>query len=46
MATHSDLFTSWNTMAKVVREHDEFKVKDVKEDIDTLLVFVRDHSSI
>lgn len=28
-------------MAKSVRELDEQKIKDVKEDIDTLLVFVR-----
>ena len=30
----------WQTMAKTVREVDEDKVKDCKEDIDTLLVFV------
>ena len=28
-------------MAKTIREVDEDKVKDYKEDIDTLLVFVR-----
>ena len=28
-------------MAKTVRESDEEKVRDTKEDIDTLLVFVR-----
>lgn len=28
-------------MAKTIREVDEYKVKDYKEDIDTLLVFVR-----
>ena len=28
-------------MAKTIREVDEDKVKDFKEDIDTLLVFVR-----
>ena len=28
-------------MAKTIRELDEDKVKDYKEDIDTLLVFVR-----
>ena len=27
-------------MAKTVREYDEDKIKDTKEDIDTLLVFV------
>ena len=32
--------TGWQTMAKTVREVDEDKVKDCKEDIDTLLVFV------
>ncbi len=30
-------------MAKTIREVDEDKVKDYKEDIDTLLVFVRRH---
>lgn len=28
-------------MAKIVRDVDEHKVQDYKEDIDTLLVFVR-----
>lgn len=32
--------SEWQTMAKTVREVDEEKVKDSKEDIDTLLVFV------
>ena len=32
--------SGWQTMAKTVREVDEDKVKDCKEDIDTLLVFV------
>ena len=32
--------TGWSAMAKAVREFDEEKVKDCKEDIDTLLVFV------
>ena len=31
----------WPAMDKVVREADEAKVKGCKEDIDTLLVFVR-----
>ena len=31
----------WQTMAKTVRETDEEKIRDTKEDIDTLLVFVR-----
>lgn len=30
----------WSAMAKVVRDFDEEKVRDCKEDIDTLLVFV------
>ena len=30
----------WLSMAKIVRDYDEEKVKDCKEDIDTLLVFV------
>lgn len=32
--------TGWAAMAKVVRDFDEEKVKDCKEDMDTLLVFV------
>ena len=32
--------SGWQTMARTVREADEDKVKDCKEDIDTLLVFV------
>lgn len=32
--------TGWAAMDKVVRDYDEEKVKDCKEDIDTLLVFV------
>lgn len=31
----------WTSMAAQVQEYDEAKVKDTKEDIDTLLVFVR-----
>lgn len=31
-------------MAKAVRDHDIARIQDVKEDIDTLLVFVRDNS--
>lgn len=30
----------WHTIAKTVRDVDEEKVKDCREDIDTLLVFV------
>jgi hypothetical protein len=41
----SDFSTGWHTMAKAVRDLDEYKVRDVKEDIDTLLVFVR-HDSL
>ena len=33
--------SGWQTMAKTVRETDEEKIRDTKEDIDTLLVFVR-----
>ena len=32
-------------MAKAIREFDEEKIKDCKEDIDTLLVFVSEDSS-
>ena len=32
--------TGWAAMAETVRAYDEEKVKDTKEDIDTLLVFV------
>ena len=37
--------SGWQTMAKTAREVDEDKVKDCKEDIDTLLVFVSCQSS-
>ena len=30
----------WSSMARIVREVDEQKVKDCKEDIDTILTFV------
>ena len=30
----------WQTIAKSVRELDEEKIKEAKEDVDTLLVFV------
>lgn len=33
--------SGWQTMAKTVRETDEERIRDTKEDIDTLLVFVR-----
>ena len=33
--------TGWTTMWANMREYDETKAKDVKDDIDTLLVFVR-----
>jgi hypothetical protein len=33
--------TGWAAMADKMREYDQDKVQDVKEDIDTLLVFVR-----
>ena len=32
--------TGWAAMAKTVRDFDEEKIRDCKEDIDTLLVFV------
>lgn len=32
--------SGWSGMARVVRDFDEEKVRDCKEDIDTLLVFV------
>lgn len=35
--------TGWTAMANAVRNFDEEKVKECKEDVDTLLVFVRDH---
>ena len=34
--------SGWAAMAKTIREVDEDKVRDCKEDIDTLLVFVSD----
>lgn len=33
--------SGWQTMTKTVREVDEDKIGDCKDDIDTLLVFVR-----
>ena len=33
--------TGWGAMARTVRDIDEDKIRDCKEDIDTLLVFVR-----
>ncbi len=36
--------TGWTAMAHAVRNFDEEKVKDCKEDVDTLLVFVCDLS--
>ena len=33
--------SGWSAIAQTVRDVDEAKVKDCKEDIDTLLVFVR-----
>lgn len=35
----------WTAMAKIAREHDQERVDDTKDDIDTLLVFVRDNGS-
>lgn len=32
--------TGWTAMAQAVRNFDEEKVRDCKEDVDTLLVFV------
>lgn len=34
--------TGWAALAKMMHEYDEDKVRSCKEDIDTLLVFVRD----
>lgn len=33
--------TGWSAISQTVRDADEAKVRDCKEDIDTLLVFVR-----
>ncbi|GJE90526.1 hypothetical protein PsYK624_066660 [Phanerochaete sordida] len=38
--------TGWHTMAKAVREADEDKIRDCKEDIDTLLVFAGLYSAV
>ena len=38
--------TGWSAMAQVVRAYDEDKVKDTKEDIDTLMVFVSTKSYV
>ncbi|GJE90531.1 hypothetical protein PsYK624_066710 [Phanerochaete sordida] len=38
--------TGWQTMAKAVRDIDEDKVRDCKEDIDTLLVFAGLYSAV
>ena len=32
--------TGWAAMARTIRDIDEERIRDVKEDIDTLLVFV------
>ncbi len=37
--------TGWAAMGKEVREFDEEKIRNSKEDIDTLLVFVSTSSS-
>ena len=34
----------WTGLVDMYREYDEMRIKDVKEDIDTLLVFVRNRS--
>ena len=39
--TQEDFSGGWPSMAAQVREYDEVKVKDTKEDVDTLLVSVR-----
>lgn len=33
--------TGWPAMARIVREIDEQKIQNYKDDIDTILVFVR-----
>lgn len=38
--------SGWAAMARAVREFDEEKVRDCKEDIDTLLVFVSDRNAV
>lgn len=39
--------SSWTKLSRIVRGVDERKVKDCKEDIDTILVFVSSsHSSL
>jgi hypothetical protein len=39
-ADTSDLRVIWTTLSTVVDKQDRDKVEDIKEDIDTLLVFV------
>ena len=38
--------TGWAAMAQFVKNFDEEKIKDCKEDVDTLLVFVSVHKSL
>jgi sRNA-binding protein len=38
---HLNVGTGWSAMARIVREVDDQKIQDCKEDIDTILVFVR-----
>ncbi len=37
----SEMSSGWSEMAQTVKEVDDGKIRDCKEDIDTLLVFVR-----
>lgn len=32
--------TGWGRLSSMIRDYDEARIKDIKEDIDTLLVFV------
>jgi hypothetical protein len=34
--------SGWASMAQKTREYDEDRIKDVKDDIDNLFIFVRD----
>ena len=41
LAVPPPIENTWTRISKIVRGLDEAKVKDYKEDIDTILVFVR-----
>ncbi len=46
MKLAADSTASWSFVAQTLQRADTTKVKDTKEDIDTLLVFVRDIQSL